>query len=275
MKRTIAGVAVVAGIVQLTAVPAQAASSVDPVKALKVQLARGNAINVQSTAKLAYTRDLVITSGLDGTIEFGPRGAFASDVARTLHLSDELLRGVRSQQTEALVEGPIRMISSLGVSYVSGPVVDDALPRDTSWVRYGSASLPSSNALLEILEPATLKTLMAQRTSWRDGVVKGSIKASKIAAVSPAFVSTFGARFKSGRDGKISYTLRLSPNGLAERLSARAVLPISGRSIQVEADTRYRDWGHRVTVLLPLEGDVIDRKEVADQVPADAPGTWG
>ncbi|MGP4096868.1 hypothetical protein [Nonomuraea sp. KM90] len=277
MKRTIVGVAVVAGVVQLTATPAQAALASDPVKALQSELARGRAVNVQSTAKVAYSRDQVAGSELDGTIGFGPRGAVASDVGQTLTYSEALLRGMmrsRPKETEDLLEGPIRMISSGTSSYVSGPVVDDALPQGTSWVRYGGVTLPASNLLVETLEPATLKTLLAGRSSWRDGVLKGSVKASKLAAASPAFAARYGTRYKKGHDGTISYTLWFGAKGLVERVSAKGVLPVDKGSVRIESTTRFSDWGREVTVLLPLRGDVIDRTRVADDVPAQVPGIW-
>ncbi|MFF4625222.1 hypothetical protein [Nonomuraea jabiensis] len=277
MKRAIIGVAVVAGVVQLTAAPAQAAPKTDPVKALKAELAAGRAVNVQSTAKVTYTRSLVVTSGLEGTIGFDRRGAAASDVAQTLQYSKALLRSVKKskpEEVEALQQGPIRMISTRDVSYVSGPIVDPALPQGTSWVRYGGAGLPPGNLVLNVLEPATLKTLLSHRASWRDGVLKGSIKATKLAAVSPSFVSRFGTRSRSGRDGKITYTLRFGRGGLVERLSAKAVLPYGDGSMTVESSTRYSDWGREATVLLPLQGDVLDRDQLGDKVPAEAPGIW-
>ncbi|MET7332100.1 hypothetical protein [Nonomuraea sp. NPDC005650] len=274
MKRAIIGVAVVAGVAQLAATPAQAAPKIDPVKELKAELATGRAVNVQATAKVTYTSSLVVTSGLEGTIGFDRRGAAASDVAQTLRYSKELLRSVkksRPEEVEALQQGPIRMISTRDVSYVSGPVVANALPEGAGWVRYGPADLPPSNLVLEILEPATLKTLLSHRTSSRDGVVKGSIKAPALAAVSPSFASRFGMRPKSG---KITYTLWFGGDGLVERLSAKAVLPLNDRSVTVESSTRYADWGREVTVLLPLEGDVLDRKQLGDKVPAEVPGIW-
>ncbi|MEV4582178.1 hypothetical protein AB0K16_54015 [Nonomuraea jabiensis] len=276
MKRAIIGVAVVAGVVQLTATPAQAAPQIDPVKALKAELTAGRAVNVQSTAKVTYTRSLVVTSGLEGTIGFDRRGAAASDVAQTLQYSEDLLRSVKKSkpaEVEALQQGPIRMISTREASYVSGPIVDPALPQGTSWVRYGTG-LPPGNLVLNVLEPATLKTLLSHRASWRDGVLKGSIKATKLAAVSPSFASRFGTRSKSGRDGKITYTLWFGQGGLVERLSAKAVLPYGDGSMTVESSTRFSDWGRQVTVLLPLQGDVLDRDQLGDKVPAEVPGIW-
>ncbi|NUW37034.1 hypothetical protein HTZ77_37375 [Nonomuraea sp. SMC257] len=278
MNRAILGAVAIAGAVQLTAMPAQAASTIDPVKALKAELTRGRAVNVQATAKMTFTPTLVTTSSLEGTIGFDQRGAAASDVAQTVRYSKDLLRSMMRldrEETEALQEGPVQMISSRTASYVAGPVVDRALQmQKAGWVRYRNTELPPSNLILEVLEPNTLKTLLAKPATVRDGVVKGSVKTSKLAAVSPAFASRFGTHSKKGRDGKVSYTLWLGPTGLVERVSAKAVIPFYNGSVQVESSTRFQDWGRQATVLLPLEGDVIDQGQVKDSVPQDVPGIW-
>ncbi|WP_327589216.1 hypothetical protein OHA25_21050 [Nonomuraea sp. NBC_00507] len=278
MKRTIVGAAVVAGLA-LAAAPAQAAPKIDPVKALKAELAPGKAVNVLATAKVTYSPGQVATSELDGTIGFGTRGVLASDVAHTLRYSADLLRRMmkaKPEETEALQQSSTRMISSGDVSYVSGPVVETALRRaDASWVGYGAVAGPASNLLIELLEPATLKTLLAERTSARDGVVKGAITTKKLASVSDAFAGRFGTPSKKDRVGKISYTIWVGGNGLVQRVSAKGVLPVGDKgSVQVESETRFMDWGRQVTVLLPLRGDVIDQSEVKDEVPAGVPGVW-
>ncbi|WP_214322634.1 hypothetical protein [Nonomuraea sediminis] len=270
MKRTIVGVAVVASVLPLSATPAQATPRIDPVKALKTELRPGKAVNVVSSVKMDIGHGLSISSSMDGTIGFGPQGEIASDLSQTLHYSKKLNRG----DAAALEQQPIRIISSGYDDYVSGPLVDDALPKGTSWVRYRHTDLPSSNLLLEVLEPATLKALLTHRTSWRDGILKGTIKTDNLAKVSPAFVSHFGRRSKSGRVGKVSYVLHLSPTGLVERLSVKAVLPAYDSSVRIESDTRFSDWGRQVTVLLPMNGDVIDQRELGDEVPVQIPGGW-
>ncbi|MFD1544244.1 hypothetical protein [Nonomuraea guangzhouensis] len=277
MKRTIVGFAVVAGLMQLTAAPAQAAPRVDPIKALKAELTRGKAVNVVSTVKVNYGRGLSISVDMDGTIGFGPQGEIASDLSQTMQYSKKLMSIAKEDGTEddaVLWQTPLRMISSGYDDYVSGPLVDEALPQGTSWVRYRNTDLPASDLVLEVLEPATLKALLAHRTYWRDGVLKGTIKTDKLAKVSPSFVSHFGSRSKSGRVGKVSYTIRLSSTGLVERLSATAVLPFYDGSLRIESDTRYSAWGRQVTVLLPLNGDVIDRQELGEKLPDQVPGIW-
>ncbi|WP_043618989.1 hypothetical protein [Nonomuraea candida] len=276
MKRTIVGVAVVAGMVQLTAAPAQAAaSSTDPVKALKAELTSGRAVNLTATAKVTYAGGRVVTSAIDGTIGLGSRGPVASDLGQTVQYNEKLLREMKKaapKETEGLQAGPVRLISSGGVSYVSGPVVDETLmPHGASWVRYPGVKLPPSNLMVEVLDPATLKTLVAHRTSWKDGILKGAIKPAKLAAASAPFAERYGTRFKTGT---ISYTLWFGDKGLVRRVAVKATLPVSKSTVRVESDTRFAGWGREVTVNLPLRGDAIDRKEVQDDVPAGVPGIW-
>ncbi|MCF6471130.1 hypothetical protein FAF44_22405 [Nonomuraea sp. MG754425] len=275
MKRTIVGVAVVAGVVQLTAMPAQAASATDPVKALRAELAPGRAVNLQATAKITYPGDRVVSSAVDGTIGFGARGPVASDLGQTVQYSAKLLREMKKsspKETEGLQAGPVRLISSGNVSYVSGPVVEQALlSQNVSHVRYPGVKQPPSNLLVEVLDPATLKALVAARTSWKDGILKGAIKPAKLAAASAPFAARYGTRFKTG---KLSYTLWFGDGGLVRRVSVKATLPVAKTTVQVESDTRFADWGREVSVLLPLRGDAIDRAEVRNDVPSGVPGIW-
>ncbi|MFG1614210.1 hypothetical protein [Nonomuraea wenchangensis] len=278
MKRTIVGVAVVAGALQLAvAAPAQAAQKIDPVKVLKSELARGKGVNVRATAKVTYSAAEYISTTLDGTVEFDARGARAADTSQNLSYSKSLLAKmakVSPRETETLQHSPVRVLSSGRVSYVSGAVVQDALPEGTSWVRYGGTDVPSGNLLLDVLEPATLKALMDHRASWSGGVVKGTIKPNELAKASASFVARYGEQWKKSRTGKISYALSLSAGGRVERVSVKGELPFDKGSVRIESDTTYTEWGRQVTVLLPLRGEVIDQPEVKDEVPAQAPALW-
>lgn len=273
MKRTLAGVAVVAGLVQLPAAPALAAPKIDPVKALKAELVRGKAVDIVAAVKVDYGRGVSYTSAMDGTIGYGPGGEIASDISHTMTYSKAALASLRRSGIDAdLQQEPVRMISAAGDDYVSGPLVDPALPQDATWVRYAGTDLPTSNLLLEVREPDTLKALLKHRSSYRDGVLKGSIKTDALARASRSYASRFG---KPEKVTKVSYTLWLSGTGLVERVSAKAALPTNDGFVRVESDTRYVTWGRAATVLLPLRGDVIDRKELGDKLPAKVPGIWG
>lgn len=274
MKRIIIGVAVVTSLTQLTG-PAQAAPRVDPAKALEAALQPGRTVTITSTAKTDHGRGFSYTTIADGTVGFGPQDEIAADLSQTLRYSKKLSEGMKKTNTNddpALHQMPLRIISSRYHDYVSGPLVDAALPQGKKWARYRHTDLPASNQLLDVLDKQTLEALVAHRASWRDGVLRGSIRTDELVKVSRPFVSRFGLRSKSGRVGKVSYVLRLGPTGLVERLSAEAVLPFYDYSIRVEADTRYSGWGRRATVLLPRKGDVIDMEELEDELPYPLPG---
>ncbi|MGR6919518.1 hypothetical protein ACU635_35240 [[Actinomadura] parvosata] len=167
------------------------------------------------------------------------------------------------------------MISSGYDDYVSSPRCAGVLPQGTNWVRYSHTDLPASNPLLEVLEPATLKTLLAHHTSWRGGVVKGTIKADKLVEVSGSFASRFRGYSRSKPVSTISYTLRLSTAGLVERVTAKGVLHHwKGSVLRVEAGTRHSAWGRQVTVALPLKGEVLDQQQLEGKVPYQVPGAW-
>ncbi|MCA2225677.1 hypothetical protein [Nonomuraea aurantiaca] len=278
MKRTIVGVTLIAGLAQLVATPAQAAPRIDPVKALQAAFTRGKGVNIVSTAKIDYGRGMHYTVDVDGTVGFGPQGETAADTSQRLRFSKTMMSGLKKlgmAEDAALEETPLRVISSRYDDYVSGPQFADALPQGTNWVRYSATDLPASNPPLEVLEPATLKALLAHRTSWREGVVKGTIKTDKLVEVSSSFAAHFRGYAISKPVSSISYTLRLSPAGLVERVTARGVLHHwKGSLLRVETDTRYSAWGREVTVLLPLRSEVLDQEQLEDKVPYQVPGAW-
>ncbi|MER7506191.1 hypothetical protein AB0L05_35555 [Nonomuraea pusilla] len=278
MKRTVVGVILIAGLAQLVAAPAQAAPRANPVTALRAALIRGKGVNIVSTAKVDHGRGLYYTVNLDGMVGFGPQGEIASDTSQRMQFSKAMMSGLKKlgmAEDAALEETPLRVISSGYDDYVSGPQFADVLPQGTNWVRYSHTDLPASNPLLEVLEPATLKTLLAHRTSWRGGVVKGTIKADKLVKVSGSFASRFRGYSWSKPVSTISYTLRLSTAGLVERVTAKGILHHwKGSVLRVEADTRYSAWGQQVTVALPLGGEVLDQEQLEGKVPYQVPGAW-
>ncbi|MFI6504449.1 hypothetical protein [Nonomuraea typhae] len=276
MRRTLACLTAAAGLVQLTSAAAYAAPATDPVKALQAELTRGRVVDVVCTAKDDFGRGLFVSYRMDGTIGFGPEGELAADLSQTLRSSDKLLdvaKKLGGKDELADEQKPVRIISSRYDDYVSGPVVDDAVPEGIKWVRYRHTNLPTSDRLLEVLEPETLRTLLAHRSSYRGGVLRGKIRTDALVKVSGAFVSRFGLRSKSGRVGTISYVIRFGPTGLVERVRAKAVMPFYDESIRIESDTRY-SWGRRADVLLPLASEVIDREELGDDVPDEVSGGW-
>ncbi|MGR6919517.1 hypothetical protein ACU635_35235 [[Actinomadura] parvosata] len=81
------GVILIAGLTQLVATPAQAASEPNPVTELQSALIRGNGVNIASTAKVDHGRGLYYTLNLNGMVGFGPQGEIASDTSQRLQFS--------------------------------------------------------------------------------------------------------------------------------------------------------------------------------------------
>ncbi|MEU8402856.1 hypothetical protein AB0C28_47385 [Nonomuraea sp. NPDC048892] len=278
MKRTVVGAILIAGLAQLVATPAQAAPEANPVTALRAALIRGKGVNVVSKTKVDHGRGVYYTLNLDGMVGFGPQGEIASDTSQHLQYSKTAQAGLKKlgmAEDAAMEETPLRVISSGYDDYVSSPRFADVLPKGTNWIRYSPTDLPASNPLLEVLEPTTLEALLAHRTSWRGGVVKGTIKADKLVKVSGPFASRFRGYSWSKPVSTISYTLRLSTAGLVERVTAKGILHHwKGSVLRVEADTRYSAWGRQVTVALPLKSEVLDQKQLEGKVPYQVPGAW-
>lgn len=273
MKRTIVGVALIAGLAQFVATPAQAAPGADPVKALRAAFTRGKAVNVVSVMTMDHGHDVRYTWNVEGTIGFGQEGELAADVSQQAGFSKTLLK--HGTEEAALGAMPLRVISSGNDDYVAGPRFADVLPRDTTWVRYPHTDRPASNALLEILEPATLKALVAHRTSWQGGVLKGRITTDKLAKVSSTFSSRFLGYSWRNPVSTISYAIHLSPTGLVERVSLKSVLHHwKGSVLRVSSDTRFSDWGREVIIQTPLPSETLDQDQLEGKVPYEVPGAW-
>lgn len=125
------------------------------------------------------------------------------------------------------------------------------------------------------MEPTTLKALLAHRTSWQGRVIKGTIKGDKLVKVSDAFASRFTGYSWSEPVSTISYTLRLSADGLVERVTTKGVLRHwKGSVLRVKTDTRYSAWGRQITIALPLKSEVLDQDQLEGKVPYQVPGVW-
>src|SRR5690606_39802186 len=78
--------------------------------------------------------------------------------SQRLKASKAMTKGIKElgmAEDAAREQMPLRVISSGSDDYVSGPRFTDALPQGTNWVRYFHTDRPTSNPLLEILEPTT------------------------------------------------------------------------------------------------------------------------
>ncbi len=174
--------------------------------------------------------------------------------SQRLKASKAMTKGIKElgmAEDAAREQMPLRVISSGSDDYVSGPRFTDALPQGTNWVSYSHTDRPTSKP------------------------PKGTIKGDKLVKVSDAFASRFRGYSWSEPVSTISYTLRLSADGLVERVTTKGVLRHwKGSVLRVKTDTRYSAWGRQITIALPLKSEVLDQDQLEGKVPYQVPGVW-
>ncbi|MFC4586546.1 hypothetical protein [Sphaerisporangium corydalis] len=275
MKRVVVAFVLVVGSVVGAAPSAQAVREADPVQALKEQYVKGRGVRVVTAIKMSAQHQ-VLSSRQAGVFQFDGRGQAASDFTERVRFPEDFLDSLpkETRDTYRSERLPMRLIKVLRTGYLSGAVVADDLPKGKSWVRYRWTDLSPSGTLLDIMDAATLRTLMDHATSRRGGVVKGSVTTSRLASVSPSFSEQFGpaGTSRDGRDGKVTYTLWLDSRGLVERLAARAAMPFAGKTLTISMDSRFSRWGGKVSISAPPKEKVIGREKLGKSVPVEPPG---
>ncbi|WP_157556388.1 hypothetical protein [Herbidospora yilanensis] len=266
MKRVMAVTMVIASALVVPAQPA-AAAKVDPIRALKAQFVAGTGVKLKTVQQVRVKGGKGSVTQEMGTIQFGPKGATASDLNEKTRYdkgyfadADKDERDVRKS-----FEAPGRVISLPKATYVQGPRAGQGLPEGKYWVRKRPLPPVPGGIIINVFEPNTVETLIAKAESVRGGVVKGSTTSAKMAALSPVFRKRFGAGGKSG-SGQIStikYTFSLNSEGLITRLSVKMRMPVGGgKVVDYTSDTRLYNWGAKVSVVPPRAEAVIDEKDL-------------
>lgn len=265
MKRIVVSLALALGAVPATAAPAQAAPAKDPVDALKAQYAGRTGVQVTTVRKMTFPKDRTLTLHETGAARFGASGPVAWSLTANRQYNDAFLAGLKEQDRTALEEdrGPVRTVWVRRTKYVAGENFPGRMPENKTWARSSEPLLVLDGPLLDVFEPRTLKTLLADAASSRDGVVKGSITTTKLVSLSPSAAEQYGprGRFKNGRKATIDYTLWLDANGLVKRLLATTSLPYYDFSVKISSDTHYRGWGEKAAIYAPPAYEVIDRDD--------------
>ncbi|MFE3447568.1 hypothetical protein ACFXJ8_01425 [Nonomuraea sp. NPDC059194] len=268
MKRTIIGLALTTGVALITAVPAQAAApKADPVKALKAQFVSGKGVTFSSIVRMGGSGETLITTRENGKIGFDRSGPAASDSSFKVQI-DPTLKSLLDDETRtmyAALAKPTRAISVKGKTYLSGSMVADVLPDGKTWVRYPGATTANSGdgTFVNIFEPATLKTLLAGASSYRNGVAKGTISAAKLRSVSRTFRA--GGNVIDAK--KITWALWINSKGLVTRVSAKMAVPMRGVTLEMSQESRFSGWGAKVSIVAPPSAQVVDAKELGEDAP--------
>ncbi len=232
MKRWIALLAATLVSTSLLTPPATAQAAMDPVKALKAQIAGRLAVEVAESSGVSYKGHPIWSTVRRGVLRLGGSGVGAADITRTFTPSrlmrDQLDDGRWDADKVNAETGSNRSISVNGVLYRSGPLYQPVLPDGKTWAlagRSGGVSAAYGDQIINIFEPSTLKALVTTATSKKPskyGIRKkateyaGAMTFRQLYAVSPTFRSLIGKRSLTPvADTKITWWLRLNDLGQA------------------------------------------------------------
>ncbi|MBE1590089.1 hypothetical protein ACFPOI_03595 [Nonomuraea angiospora] len=236
MKRVLA--AAVAAAALLTAAPAQAATP-DPVKALKKQLVPGHGVKVSELSRSMGKGKKPTALRVTGTFEFGASGVVASDV---------ILRGSFLKPSEKI---DFRAVTVGNQAYVQSEALTKTLPEGKTWLLMGDASRASGTFHpLDIFQPAQLKGLLSHAKSSTGRLYRGTLTTKQTAKLRGLY---FGP--------SVDYRLSVDSTGLPSRFFTGVKSSSSSETV----DTRYSDWGHKVTIKAPPEELVISSEELNRQ----------
>lgn len=258
MKRLVV-VAAAAGVAAIFAGTgqAQAAAPADPVTALKKQFSPGRGVRVTETATSTITGITgPITSRTTGVIGFGKSAALDYDLVSKTKLTDRQKADAKlSQDYEP---PPIHAVKVGRSTYVQG-FNWGTPPEGKSWIRFSGNSHWGNDGqrgdqLVDVLNPAILKKVISKATVTEAGEYRGTL--------------TFKDGYPSDSDpDKISFRLLVNRDQLPVRLiteyTAKTQYPNDeGKLVKATEhsiiDTRYSDWGTKVTVAKPPAREIVD-----------------
>jgi hypothetical protein len=289
LKRYIAGLACAATAV--LGAPALAstahAQAADPITALKGQLKDGNGVTYVDIMKTQGSSKNTIAGHRKGELQFSTSGISASDHTTQLRFEegaldlsfgeDEHDTTEEEKKLSKLFAGlaePERVVRIKKKAYLSGGVFGQFLPQDKPWLGYPGDTLGvtgSMGQLINVAEPATLKTLLAHATVKKPAAYAGKITFGELQKVSPWFRASHDGLKLSGEQAKttINWKLFLNADRLPARLATSYTQFSSGPTWTV--DTRYTNWGSKVTIDAPPADQVATMKELQAGFKTDTP----
>ncbi|MGW0594397.1 hypothetical protein [Streptosporangium sp. NPDC002607] len=289
LKRYIAGLACAATAVLGAPALASAAhaQAADPITALKGQLKNGHGVTYVDILKTQGSSKNTIAGHRKGELQFSTSGISASDHTTQLRFDEGAFEfGTGEGGTEETEEQkkfskllaglaePERVVRVKKKAYLSGGAFGQFLPQDKPWLGYPGDTLGvtgSMGQLINVAEPATLKTLLAHATVKKPTAYAGKITFGELQKVSPWFRASHDGGKLSGEQAKttINWKLFLNADRLPARLATSYTQFSSGPTWTV--DTRYTDWGSKVTIDAPPADQVATVKELQAGFEADTP----
>lgn len=249
------------------------ATAADPVSALKRQFRTHRGVKLTENTKIVGEgkKNRAIFTRRSGVLEFGRTGLVASDLTTkfSLPLPDSELKGLFT---------PSRTLSLKGVSYTSGGVFAESMPEGKKWLRTPGDTLSLVSAVQQIIstvEPGTLGATLAHTRAKRPGgtwdgtrttVHSGTITLAELFKVSPSVRTLLGKK-PTGRSATLPVTWKIYLG--SDRLVRRVVSSytestrgLNSTELTYVNDTRYTDWGTKVTIKAPPADQVVDFDEL-------------
>ncbi|GGK81388.1 hypothetical protein Ppa06_48720 [Planomonospora parontospora subsp. parontospora] len=262
----------------------------DPVAGLRFLLARGagattefygdTSTDLERQVQLSNGRTTIITTGMEvkgtGKVKLGRAGVIASEHTRHMSIGGEKQLMVEAAATDPYFAGVLRAAGRLRLISVGGWQYQLA-PGATSWVRIGRASGAAAaygDQFINVLEPATLRTLLAAASSkdvtpWlkdntsgrrqRIYTLSGTITLKQLHRVSPSFREAAGTADLG--TSEVNWTYMYDDRGWPYRivwsfnlhpdLRSKAAGWGEGRIDQARLGTQYRKWDKPMTIVAP------------------------
>jgi hypothetical protein len=212
----------------------------DPVAALKAQLVAGHGVKVVERRwtyidhKLSPTVDWI-----EGVLQFNRTGVAGYDV--------RVKSGPKNGRIRSLAIGPY--------TYQSGGSIARSLPEGKTWRRTPSRPGKRSPFLTQmmIVEPATMKAVLATTTQRNGGVYRGAITLGALYAVSPSYHADV-ANKPDARESELTINWLLGTNskGLPTYLVTKLADPDNSLGyLDRNSEVLFTFWGKKVNLVPP------------------------
>ncbi|WP_406318708.1 hypothetical protein OHA77_14855 [Streptosporangium sp. NBC_01639] len=274
MKRHIAGLACAAAAVLSVSTFASTAhaQAADPVTALKGEFTSGRGVSFVDTTKINTPAGNFVFSQRKGAFQFGASGISASDQTTKLRIKESDLEALSGEEASGGLAGlakPERTIRVKNVSYISGGLFGEFLPAEKTWLRVPGGPIGLTgrlSQLVNVAEPATLKSLLAHATTKRSGLYGGKITFGELYKVSPWFRTSVLVK-PSSSEAKtvVSWKLFVGSDRLATRLTTTySAAGLGAKGTTMTVDSRYTGWGSKVTVKAPPAEEIAELKDLEE-----------
>ncbi|GIH23919.1 hypothetical protein Aph01nite_22290 [Acrocarpospora phusangensis] len=216
-----------------------ASPTVNPLAALEAQFVAKRGVKVSEIQETHVDGELFNNGNRDGVVQFSGIGVDGYDI---------------TMKTE-LMDAPIRTLAIGSSSYQSGGTIADVLPDGKKWRKSESEPgkrTPFFTPML-ILEPATLKAVLATMAKQSGGVYEGTITLGALHAVSPSFQAE---DLTDTREAALVMSWRMSVglDGLPTRLVTSYSDPeYTLGPLEKKSDIRFSSWGTPVELASPPE----------------------